>query len=256
MDNKKNIPYNHAAANHNMNAASEIAPLLIKIFQPKAVADAGCGTGTFLRVFKDCGVNDITGIDGWWVNKDELLIPKENFLEYDIQQPFALNKKFDLVLCLEVAEHLAESSADGFIKSLTALGDIIIFSAAIPNQGGQNHINEQPFAYWINKFSVHGYSFKDVFRNYFWNNEKIDWWYRQNMFLVVKNSVDISSYSFPLLPSNSINEFVHPELLSLYAEKTRLLEKKLNKLLSGNADGRQYIQLAGKAIKRKLKRKK
>jgi hypothetical protein len=88
------------------------------------------------------------------------------------------------VVSLEVAEHLPESSADTFIESLVAHGDVILFSAAVPGQGGQHHINEQWPEYWQQKFAKHGFYFHDTIRPLIWNNEKVNWWYRQNIFII------------------------------------------------------------------------
>ncbi len=145
--------YVYDPEHHNLDAPREIVPFLIDKFHPQSVVDVGCGNGTFLSVFLENGIKDILGLDGGWVNRSELYIDGAFFLEKDLEKDLSINRKFDMVLCLEVAEHLSGDVADNFINNLTNLGDIIIFSAAIINQGGQNHINEQPFDYWIEKFS-------------------------------------------------------------------------------------------------------
>ena len=71
------------------------------------------------------------------------------------------NERYDLCLSVEVAEHIPESNSDIFIKSLCALSNNIIFTAAKPGQGGKNHVNEQLPEYWINKFRKYGYSFQE-----------------------------------------------------------------------------------------------
>jgi 2-polyprenyl-3-methyl-5-hydroxy-6-metoxy-1,4-benzoquinol methylase len=63
-------------------------------------------------------------------------------------QPLDLEKEFDLVVSLEVAEHLPASAADQFVNTLVKHGKKILFSAAIPGQGGQDHLNEQWPDYW------------------------------------------------------------------------------------------------------------
>ncbi len=68
-------------------SAKEIVPLVLKFLKPKSVVDIGCGTGTWLSVFyNDYNVNDILGIDGAYVSKDYLLIPKEFFKELDLNE--------------------------------------------------------------------------------------------------------------------------------------------------------------------------
>lgn len=243
--------YVHSFQQHNLNAPEAIVPFLIEKFNPKSVVDVGCGLGTFLHVFQNYGVVEVLGIDGSWVDKSKLFISEKNFLEKNIEKKISIKNRFDLVLCLEVAEHLKEESADILVDNLTSFGNIIIFSAAIKNQGGQNHINEQPFEYWINKFKNKGFVFYDVFRNYFWNNSSVNWWYRQNMFLVLHQYINISLF-FPLFSDNEILEYVHPQLLEANVKHINKLKEKQQKIVDGNADWQLYMNMIIKKFKNKF----
>ena len=246
------IKYVHLDKDHNLNAPGEIVPYLINIFHPKSVADVGCGLGTFLNVFLENGVNDLLGIDGRWVDKSKLFIPENYFIEKDLEQKFTVDKKFDLVLCLEVAEHLSGQSSDVLVENLTSLSNIIIFSAAIKNQGGQNHINEQPCSYWVEKFKAHGFIFYDVFREVSWNNPRIDWWYKQNMFLVVRDTKDMSIFFPGKEPMIEVREYVHPELLAMYTEQIKIFKQSLKKIKDGKSSPRFYLKLLQKSIYNKF----
>jgi SAM-dependent methyltransferase len=214
--------YYHTEIVHNLNAASELAPLIISMLKPASVLDIGCGTGTWLKVFSDAGI-DVLGIDGDYLDRNLLKIPADKFIAADLKVPFDLGRKFDLGLCLEVAEHLPEKTIDNLISSISTHCDSLLFSAAIPMQAGQNHINEQWPEYWEKKFSAYGYKFHDVIRPEIWNNKNIDWWYRQNIFLVTKNN---SSYS----KTSEYRSLIHPEN---YLLKISNSEKYLEKLHSG-----------------------
>ena len=89
----------------------------------------------------------MTGLDGPFVNRNELLIPNERFSVAELTGPISLGRQFDLVQSLEVAEHLPKTSAERFVQTLVTHGTRVLFSAAIPGQGGENHINEQPLEY-------------------------------------------------------------------------------------------------------------
>jgi len=143
--------------------------------------DVGCGTGEYLKTFRECGVHEILGIDGEYIDRDLLAIPQENFLALDMNVPFSLERNYDLALCLEVAQHLPFESAIGFVESLTQLAPIILFSAAIPLQGGTHHLNEQWPVYWANLFGKRGFVSVDAIRKRIWRNSQVEWWYRQNM---------------------------------------------------------------------------
>ncbi len=247
--------YVYDPEHHNLDAPREIVPFLIDKFHPQSVVDVGCGNGTFLSVFLENGIKDILGLDGGWVNRSELYIDGAFFLEKDLEKDLSINRKFDMVLCLEVAEHLSGDVADNFINNLTNLGDIIIFSAAIINQGGQNHINEQPFDYWIEKFSKRDFVFYDIFRRRFWNNTKVNWWYKQNMFLVAHNSVDVSKYQINADKSEPILEYVHPELLEFHLKDLRKFKNKVNWIRHGKAPAGFYFQLLRKKIAKRFLKK-
>ncbi len=195
---------------HNLTAPREVVPIIMSIVKPKSVLDVGCGIGTWLKVFEEHGVTDYLGVDGNYVNRNLLKIPQSNFFPFDLTNELVLRKKFDLVISLEVAEHIPEKSADLFVKSLALHSDIILFSAAVPGQGGQNHLNEQWPKYWEKKFERHGFYFHDIVRPLIWENNKVDWWYRQNIFLLTKKFSD-----------TPIHASIHPDCFAQLVERVR-----------------------------------
>lgn len=235
------VKYIHEEFNHNLESPNQIVPLIMSLLQPKSVIDLGCGTGTFLKAFKTFGIKEILGVEGSWVNKELLFknIACDEYLEADLEQPFNLGRKFDLVLCLEVAEHLNPNAADILVENLVSLGDVILFSAAIPYQGGQNHINEQWPQYWQEKFSSFNYDFYDNLRNCLWENNKVFWWYKQNSFLVIKRS---SLLAEKWKRTSKILNYVNPELFLKKSEK-------LESIISGNETFEFYLKLFFRKIK-------
>lgn len=167
-------------------SAKEIIPIIFEFIQPKSVIDVGCGVGTWLSVFQAHGVEDVWGIDGDYVDKNAIEIPKERFLTFDLKSPFRFNRQFDLVVSLEVGEHLPNECAETFVDSLTKLAPVILFSAAIPFQGGTQHVNEQWQDYWVKHFQNKGYVAIDCIRNRVWENERVEFWYAQNMLVFAK----------------------------------------------------------------------
>lgn len=170
-------------------AAQQFVQAVLNIVQPKSVIDVGCATGEFLAAFQSHGVHDILGIDGPYVKKELLAIAPDAFQPRDLNQPFSLPRTYDLALSLEVAEHLNPESANGFITSLAALAPIIVFSAAIPHQGGTHHVNEQWPEYWSALFQQHGFYPVDALRKKIWNNPLIHPCYRQNALFFCKEEV-------------------------------------------------------------------
>ena len=167
-------------------SAKEIVPLVLELIQPKSVIDVGCGAGTWLSVFKELGIDEVFGIDGNYVNEEILQIPKERFLAVDLKNPIQLDRRFDLVVSLEVAEHLPEECAETFVDSLIGLGPVILFSAAIPFQGGTHHLNERWPAYWAKYFQEKEYVVIDTLRKKIWQNDYVEWWYAQNILMFAR----------------------------------------------------------------------
>jgi SAM-dependent methyltransferase len=166
-------------------SADVVVPLLLELVRPRSVIDVGCGIGTWLAAFRRLGVDDLLGVDGSHVDGAALEIPAAFFRAMDLRRPLALGRTFDLVVSLEVAEHLPAESAVGFVDSLTRLGPVVAFSAAIPHQGGVGHVNEQWPDYWIRIFGGRDFAVVDALRPKLWTNDEIDWWYAQNILLFV-----------------------------------------------------------------------
>lgn len=167
-------------------SARVIVPLVLEYVQPRSVIDLGCGIGTWLSVFREYGVTDILGVDGDYVKKEMLEIPDDRFLKFDLRTPFRIDRQFDLVVSLEVAEHLPSECAEVFVRTLVGLGPVVLFSAAIPLQGGTNHINEQWPDYWAALFKFQGYIPIDPIRRRLWQNPDADFWYVQNTLIFVQ----------------------------------------------------------------------
>ena len=171
----------------SLGSARAVVPIVLGLFAPKTVVDVGCGSGTWAKVYAENGC-EILGIDGEIVQADQLLIPPSQFIRKDLSQPLALDRRFDLVNCLEVAEHLDGSHADTFVRDLCQLGDVLFFSAAVPGQGGTHHVNEQWPSYWLPKFEAQGFQAIDCIRHQIWGNSSVAWWYVQNAFAFVKKT--------------------------------------------------------------------
>jgi SAM-dependent methyltransferase len=176
--------YGHASRGVN-SSAKVCVPLVLELLRPRSVIDVGCGQGEWLAVLAEHGVPDLAGIDGPHVTDEQLLFPRERFTRRDLSRPFALGRRFDVVLSLEVAEHLPARSAAGFVGCLTALGPAVVFSAALPGQGGTHHVNEQWPWYWKELFAARGYVQLDPFRKTIWRNPDVAFYYQQNLFLYV-----------------------------------------------------------------------
>jgi SAM-dependent methyltransferase len=169
----------------NRHSARHILNMVQEYLQPQSVLDVGCGLGTWLSVAHNMGVDDIQGVEGPWADPRKFAIDPAKVLITDLEKPFHLNRRFDLAICLEIGEHLFAQGAPHLVESLVRHSDHILFSAAIPHQGGHHHVNEQFPDYWANLFAPHKYVPLDPFRGRLWHDASIHWWLRQNILLFV-----------------------------------------------------------------------
>ena len=178
--------FHQYAANTSQRAAHRISHILRTMLPISSVLDVGCAYGTWLRAWRVEGVEDVFGVDGPWVDLERLEIPADRFRSHDLGQRLDLGRRFDLVESLEVAEHLPGSRAATFVDSLTAHGDVVLFSAAPPGQGGEHHVNEQPYDYWRSLFHQRGFVGLDCIRPLLTGDTTVSPWYRYNVFLYMR----------------------------------------------------------------------
>ncbi|MGB0523410.1 MAG: class I SAM-dependent methyltransferase [Flammeovirgaceae bacterium] len=192
--------YNNRHSN-TIYSAQTVCKLVKDLIEPNSVVDIGCGVGTWLRVFQDSGVEEVFGVEGEWVDKSMAVIAQEDFMKTNLENQLTLERKFDLAISLEVAEHIHEHAADQFVENIVNLAPVVLFSAAIPLQGGKHHVNEQWPVYWREKFAQHNYVIIDCIRPHIWEDTKVEMWYAQNTFIYAdKNKLD----EYPKLKANYV----------------------------------------------------
>jgi len=154
--------------------------LLSNLLRPDSVLDVGCGRGGWLAAWESAGCAQVCGVDGDYVDRTQLHIAPQLFQKADLSVQFDLGRRFDLVQCLEVAEHIPPQSATVLVDSITRHGDTVLFSAAEPGQGGLQHINERPLDYWRGLFAARGYEAFDAVRPRIYMKKQVEPWYRFN----------------------------------------------------------------------------
>lgn len=219
-------------------AAETVAAFLCAQLPLGSVLDVGCGLGGWLAAFSRHGVGDTIGVDGPHVDQGALAIPPSRFVAHDLGTALDLERRFDLVISIEVAEHLDAALAPRFVADLCRHGDLILFSAAIPFQGGVGHVNEQWPSYWAGLFAQQGYWPADIVRPHLWNDERIMYWYKQNMLLYVREGagIDLPIGALPAL------DVVHP---SRYLEAADPERMSLRRAVGG----------VGRALRRRMRRR-
>jgi len=237
------IDYTHSKHRHTLDGPRLALPVMLEMTKAKSLLDVGCGTGTWLKVAQESGIVDVFGVDGIAVTPGNFLVAKTLFRQQDLTQSWNLGRRFEVALCLEVAEHLDEPFAVNLIEALTRHSDTVIFGAACPGQSGQHHVNCQWPAYWQILFNRCGYACADEVRWRIWPDDRIEAWYRQNIFIARRD------------PSGAgheprIQSVVHPGILATMLQDE--LSNNASKIAEGSLPFAWYLKVFPKALLKKI----
>jgi SAM-dependent methyltransferase len=234
----------------SVRSAQRVLPIVFELIRPRSVIDVGCGIGAWLSVAQQLGVSDVVGLDGDYVDRAMMLIPGEKFIPCDLNLHLPVDRSFDVAICVEVVEHLPAFTAPKIVAELVRLARVIVFSAAVPGQGGTHHLNEQWPEYWQSLFAPHSYRFCDLIRPRAWNDPEIERWYRQNAFVVAADEFlstrpEIGHATEPLAR-------IHPDLWNW---RTKELEDyRLGRAFSGRQLLRLFPAVFGRSMRHHLTR--
>lgn len=194
----------------------------IKVFYNfKSVIDFGCGMGTWCKAMEELGVPHVLGIDQHAYDPTYMLISSEKYMQYDLREELVLPYRTDIAVSVEVGEHIEKKYSKIFVQNLCLCSDLILFSAAMPFQGGTGHINEQSCSFWTELFQKYEYNAIDCIRPHFWNYEDIEIWYRNNCILYAKKNLyekiilNIPEENYPL-------DIIHPAMMKRILNKRGL----------------------------------
>ena len=197
----------------SVRSAQVVLSHLFRWFVPRSVIDIGCGHGAWLAAAETLGSDILFGVDGPWVDETQLDSPSISFRPADLESDVELPDRYDLCISVEVAEHLAPERAAGFVEMLCGASDAVLFSAAPPHQSGLHHVNLQWPSFWASLFDERHFECLDLLRPLIWDNEQVDWWYRQNALLFVKRG-SLTIAAIGSQPPTPILNIAHPALLA------------------------------------------
>jgi SAM-dependent methyltransferase len=202
----------------SLRSARKSAAHLVTLHRPRSVIDFGCGRGTWLKAFSEHGAQRLVGLDGCWNSQDAMIDSSIEFIQCDLERIPPMTERFDLAISLEVGEHLSGDASQQLVSALCNASDMVLFSAAIPGQGGENHINEQFQSYWATMFVKCGYYPLDFFRPKLWLDKDVALYYQQNMFLYINGRASLTSKQCVQYCAISSLEFMnirHPEKMGI-----------------------------------------
>lgn len=226
---RESTPPQNAGSTHWIDGPSEMAKAAMAYFgasdrsQPlvldavhdlvpfASVVDFGTGRGSWLKAAIDRGITDVRGYDIPEIPVEQRQFPADRFVAADLGQPVPMERRFDLSISTEVAEHLPREHAATFVANVASAADLVLFSAAIPYQGGAGHQNENWVEYWVKLFQPLGFDCFDILRMRFWNEASIRSYYRQNLLIFAKGQPAQALRDKGHQPSALPPSLVHPE---------------------------------------------
>lgn len=212
-------------------SASRIVPFVTDLIAPKSVLDVGCGSGAWSRAFLENNVPSLRAIDGDYA-RSSLLIDDAHFTSVNLANFDGNLGTFDLVACIEVAEHLDADRATGFVQLLCKHSPAVLFSAAPPGQGGTHHVNEQPLSYWVEHFAKCGYRLFDIIRPAFWHDDTVQWWHLQNMVIFADENneglIDMLAQRREVTPA--LIDVIHPDTFKAKTQLSAIADNALNRV--------------------------
>jgi hypothetical protein len=202
-----------------LSDARKITGVLAELIEtPRSVVDVGGNVGAWCKAFKERGTERVLCIDHPGVARDKLLIDPSEFRAWDFDRGVPEPVPCDLVICLEVVEHVDTPTGEAIVDFLTRSAGLVLFSAAVSGQPGWGHINNQPHAYWKDLFARHGFDRLDIVRPRILEDTTIPFWYRQNLYLFANSEgrarVRITHIPFDIIPDDF--ELIHARLLEEY----------------------------------------
>jgi hypothetical protein len=175
---------------------------------PSSLIDVGAGEGWWCEAARDLGVPLVGGVDVEGIELDgfAIVLPwdAEKFEPLPTLMGTSGEELFDVALCLEVAEHVTPAAGEWLVAELCRVAQVVVWSAAIPGQGGDGHINEQWPDYWQQRFQSNGFLLTDPWRRRLWTHPSVEPWYRQNLLLARNLRTSNAFYASPPDP------LVHP----------------------------------------------
>jgi SAM-dependent methyltransferase len=240
--------YVHNERYTTIGAREVLRVLFEEIGTPSSLLDVGCGVGTWLAAATELGCRVIHGMDGTEADPAKLVISNDHLEIIDFERDWMIADKFDLIISMEVAEHLTPAAADRLIANICGATDRVLFSAAIPKQPGQHHINCRWPHEWQAVFNRHGFQCSDDIRWKLWSNELVESWYRQNVFFASRAQSDVSE---PRLA-----RVIHPDMLDCMARirKDEIRQEYESVMMEGGKPVSWYLRTAAMGVCRKIKR--
>jgi SAM-dependent methyltransferase len=147
------LPYERSP--HWLAFFGQIAERITKGIGPRTVLDAGCAIGLLVEALRERGV-DAYGVD---IAEYALAQVPEGLRPFCWQGSVIdpLPQRYDLIVCIEVLEHLPQGQAERAVANLCAFTDDVLFSSSPLDYREATHLTARPPEYWAGLFAEQGF---------------------------------------------------------------------------------------------------
>ncbi len=142
-----------------MNLFSAVAERIVSEIAPASVLDAGCAIGLLVEQLRARGV-DAAGVD---ISEYAIGSAHESIRAHVRVGSAAapLGRRYDLIVCIEVLEHMGREEAEAAVANFCAHSDDVLFSSSPLDHKEPTHFNVNPPEYWAYLFARQSF-YRDV----------------------------------------------------------------------------------------------
>ena len=147
------IPYERSP--HWNEFFGKVADHIVRELRPESVLDAGCAIGMLVEQLRNRHV-DAAGVDiSEYANSQMPDEVRQHCWVASLADP--LPRRFDLITCIEVLEHMPAADGNAAIANLCAASERVLFSSSPHDFSEPTHLNVQPPEHWSALFARHGF---------------------------------------------------------------------------------------------------
>jgi SAM-dependent methyltransferase len=151
------VPYDEQSE-HWRQFFGGVADRIVAELAPKTALDAGCAKGFLVGALRERGV-DAEGFDiSEYAVSDVPEAARGHVRVGSLTEP--IERRYDLVTCIEVIEHLDPADTAAGVAALCSASDAVLVSTTPGDRGEPTHVNVQPPERWSQLFALHGF-FRD-----------------------------------------------------------------------------------------------
>lgn len=140
---------------HWRNFFTGVADRIVGLLEPATALDVGCAKGLLVQALVS------RGVDAYGRDISEYAVESAHPEVRDrlsvVSATEPIDRRYDLITCVEVLEHLSAEDAQTAIDVMCSATDVILFSSTPADFDEATHVNVHPTAQWAAWFAERGF---------------------------------------------------------------------------------------------------